>query len=607
MKKRTSLFIVLISLVCILVLTGLYGLLAFEDDTEYDFIIRGARVFDGSSLPAVRVDLAIKGDKIVKIDRPIRANANRIIDAAGFYISPGFIDLHTHADSGLYFPENRAAKNYLMQGVTSLVVGQCGTSAWPFFEKAEDQIERWSTEGIGPNATLLVGHGSVRQQVMGMEKRAPRPDELEEMKILVKEAMEQGAVGLSTGLVYRPGIYSLTEEVIELVKVIAPYGGIYHTHIRDEREKLLEAIQETIEIAEATGVPAHISHFKVMGTKNWGSVKEACALIEEARRRGLKITADQYPYQFANGYPYRSLVPSMNWTGEGKIERLSEEDISSIFQDLRDDHLLDLYKKVTPYMPLSDRHQEFLEALSRKELLDLVGSSLISSSEFSGLENPRDRMHFVKWMENPEMAEEIRRRIKTYIEDSLGGPENVVVGICVEKNLEGQTLENIAALKGQNFIDAAIGLEMMGAKCIPFQMCENDIEFIMNKDYVATGSDGTVPFYGVGLMHVRSYSTFFHKIKKYALERKSISVPQVIRSQTSLPAEIMNWKNRGWIKEGYMADIIVFDLKNIETPASISNPQQMCRGMKYMFINGQLVIDKGKLTGRLPGQIITLN
>jgi N-acyl-D-amino-acid deacylase len=401
-----------------------------------------------------------------------------------------------------------------------------------------------------------------------------------------------------------PGRYAKTDEVIELVKVIAPYGGIYHTHIRDERDKLLEAVKEAIEISEKAGAPAHISHFKVMGKKNWGLVKDACALIEEARSRGLVITADQYPYEFSSGYPYRSLIPGKVWIGEEAQNRLTSEDVESIFDHLRDDQLIDLYKKVTPY-ELTEHHQQFLDELPRKRLVRLVGQRLVRTGNFRGIENTKERMLFLERMKDPEQAQQIRKAVEKSI-DELVGPENIIVGICVEKNLEGKSLKQVAALRRKSVADAAIELELIGAKCIPLQMCEEDIEYIMKKDYVGTGSDGTAPFYGIGLTHIRSYSTFLHKIKKYALERKAVSLSHVIRSQTSLPAEIMNWSDRGWIKEGYKADIVVLDLKNIKTPTTIHNPHQYSHGVKYLLINGELVLSNGRYNGKLPGKVLRL-
>jgi len=575
-----------------------------ESSPTYDILIKNGQVFDGSLRPAFRADIAIKNDTIVKVQRSIKAKAAKVIDARGLYVTPGFIDLHTHVDIGMYFPENRACLNYLAQGVTTVIVGQCGSSAWPIFEKAEDQITRWQEEGIGPNSALLVGHGSVRRLVLGLEDRQATPEEIQKMKELVREAMEQGACGLSTGLVYLPGIFAKTEEVIELAKVIAPYGGIYHTHIRNERDKLLEAVTEAIRISRESGAPVHISHFKVMGRTNWGLVKEACEIIEKARTEGIRVTVDQYPYRFSSGYPYRSLIPRSTWVSKEDPPGLEASDIEAVFDHLRDSQLIELYQKITPYIPLNQHHQQFLEELPRKRLVRLV-QSFVDLSNFRGPANPRERMLFLKRMNDPEQAKKIRQEIEEYI-NNLVGPENFIVGICVEKNLEGKSLKQVAALKGKSVADTAIELELMGAKCIPLQMCEQDIEYIMRKDYVGTGSDGTAPFYGIGLTHIRSYSTFLHKIKKYALQRKTISLPHVIRSQTSLPAQIMNWTDRGWIKEGYKADIAVIDPKHIKIMTNISNPHQYSQGIKHLVINGQLVLNNGRWTGRLPGKVLKI-
>ena len=602
MRKRSHLLVVIFIFGIFLFNHGLNSKSTAGIET-YDVIIKNARVLDGSLKPAFRSDVAIKGDTIVKVARSIKGTAGRVINAKGLYLSPGFIDLHTHVDRNMYFPEGRSCLNYLKQGVTSVVVGQCGRSAWPIFDQAKDLMELWSREGIGPNAALLIGHGQVREMVMGMENREPTAEELEKMKSLVKEAMEQGAYGLSTGLQYLPGRYGKTDEVIELVKVIVPYGGIYHTHMRDEAAKLIEAVEEAIIISREAGAATHISHFKAVGRRNWGLVKEACAVIEEARSQGLKITADQYPYRFSSGNPYRSLIPTGAWVGTDGIERFGSSDVEGIFSRLRDDHLIDLYKKVTPYAPLSENHQKFLDSLSRERLVEYIGQRLLDTDEFRGPESARERKWFLERMQDPEKAEQIREQVKKYI-DNMTGPENFVVGICVEKNLEGKTLKQVASIKKKSYVDAAIELELMGAKCIPFRMSEEDIEYIMNKDYAATGSDGTTPFYGIGIPHIRSYSTFLHKIKKYASQRKAVSLHHVIRSQTSLAAEIMNWEDRGWIKEGKKADIVIFDLKNIKTNTSISNPHRYSEGVKYLVINGELVIDKGKWNGELPGKII---
>jgi N-acyl-D-aspartate/D-glutamate deacylase len=606
MKKKV--FLALIFLIAgLFFLTGLNGSIPERSDVDYDFLIKNARIFDGSLNPAFKADIAIKDGIIVKVGKSIYGNAGRIINANKLYIAPGFIDLHTHVDRGMYFPENRACLNYLKQGVTSVVVGQCGRSAWPIFESAAELIQRWSREGIGPNAALLVGHGQVREMAMGMENREPTPEELEKMKALVQDAMEQGAHGLSTGLEYLPGRYGKTDEVIELVKIIAPYGGIYHTHMRNEGEQLLDAVNETIAISRESGARAHISHFKAVRKKNWGRVKDASALIEEARKNGLKITADQYPYLFSSGNPYRSLIPRSIWLGSTKFEGLDSKDLEEVFGHLRDAQLLELYHKVTPYYPLSQNHQNFLEGLSRKRLVQFITGHLVSASDFQGPANTRERRHFIERMKNPEFSERAIKGVKQYIDEYLAGPENVIVGVCVEETLEGKSLKQVAFMKRKSIGETAIELELMGARCVPLRMSEEDVEYIMKKDYVATGSDGTTPFYGIGLPHIRSYSTFLHKINKYALQRKTISLPHVIRSQTSLAADIMNWEDRGWIKEGYKADIVVFDLNNIRIKTTISSPHQYSEGVKYLLINGELVLDNGKYNEKLPGEVILLD
>jgi len=572
---------------------------------DYDLLITKATVVDGTLQPPYQADVAVKGDLIVEVAKKIKGTAKRTINARGLYLTPGFIDLHTHVDRGMYFPENRACLNYLKQGVTTVVVGQCGSSAWPIFEKAEDQIKRWREEGIGPNAALLIGHGTVRRLVMGDENRAPTPVELGRMKELVREAMEQGAYGMSTGLIYLPGRYAKTDEVIELAKVVASYGGIYHTHIRNERDQLLEAVKEAIEIAEKAGVQTHISHFKVMGRKNWGLVRQACELIEKARARDLEITADQYPFRFSSGYPYRSLIPISTWRGEGQ-ERLTNRDIDNIFGHLSDKELIDLYQKTTPYIPFHEHHWQFLRSLSRERLVQYIGRSILSTEYFQGPENPRERMFFYKRLQDPQEAAKIYQEVENYIEE-LVGAENFIVGVCVEKKYEGRSIREIATMKKQSVGKTAVELEMMGAKCIPLQMSEKDIEYIMEKEWVGTGSDGVAPFYGIGLTHIRSYSTFLHKIKKYVLERKTISLPQAIRSQTALAAEIMGWPDRGRIKKGAKADLVLLDLKHIKIKTSISNPHQYSRGVRYLVINGEMVIDHENYTGKLPGQVLVLN
>jgi len=578
----------------------------FSQDIEYDILIKNAKVFDGSMKPAFEADVAIKDEIIVKVAKSINGKAKRILNADGLYVCPGFIDIHTHADEGMNNPETKACLNYLKQGVTTFVLGHCGRSAWPMDKDARTQMTRWTEEGIPQNAALLIGHGQVREIVMGKENREPTAEELEEMKNLVKEAMEQGAYGISSGLEYVPGNYSKTDEVIDLVNVVRPYNGIYITHIRDEGDngKLIEAIEETLEIAKKTGVPTHISHLKASGKKSWGLTRKFCAMIEEAQANDYKITADQYPYRFGGGNPYKSFLSRSAWEGGNHGGGLQSSDIDMIFDHLKDHELIELYIK-TSEQPVNESLERKLKELPRKSLVHMVGSRLINLAKFQGPQSERERSILLERIKDPEEADKIRKAVLDFVDEN-SGPDNCFVFICPDKDLEGKTLQEVAKIKGKSIADTGIELGLMDARCITTRYSDDDVEYIMKKDWVATGSDGVVPTYGIGLIHPRSYATFLYKIKNYALDKKVISINQAIRSQTSLPAEIMNLNDRGWIREGFKADIAVLDLNNVTIKASISSPHQYSEGVKYLLINGAVVIDEEEWTGKLPGTVIKL-
>mgnify|MGYP001045510786 CR=1 FL=1 len=617
MKKRIDFFAILGLILILFIFRPIFAL--DNDQSAYDLLIKNGKIFEGSLKPAFRADVAIKDCEIVKIASSIKGRAARVIDANGLYVTPGFIDLHTHVEVGMDMPENRACLNFLTQGTTTVIVGQCGYLPWIIYEKPEDQMNRLSKEGIGPNMAMLIGQGGVRRIVVGEDNRKLTPEELEKMKALVKEAMEQGVFGISSGLDYVPGSYAGTDEVVELVKVVAPYGGVYHTHMRKEKENLIAAIKEAIDIAERSGARVHLSHLKAYPKKNWGLSRQACTLIEEARAKGLKITGDQYPYEFAGKGPDKDLIPEKVWFGE-RPDTIGKEDLLGIYEHLRDDELIALYEKVTPYHPLSEKHKQFLAGLPRKRLVSLVAQSMFSPEylrmgvvdlfAFRPVEvtNTRQRMDFWRRLQDPEERKKICTGMKKEIDEV--GPENIIIEICVEKDLEGKSLKEIAEKRGKSIEDMAIELGLMGTQIVPMQMSGDDIEYFMKKDYIGTGSDGDAPSYGLngpfGSVHLRSYTTFLHKIKKYALERKVVSVEHVIRSQTSLPAEVMGFTDRGWIKEGYKADINVIDLYNIKIKATVSNPSQYCQGVKYQIINGKLVIDNGKYNGILAGDVLKL-
>jgi N-acyl-D-aspartate/D-glutamate deacylase len=619
MKKRLTV-ILMVSVAIVLVASTSLSLV--ESDKEYDLLVKNGLIHEGSLKEPYKADIAIKNGTIVKIGPSIKGSAAAIIEAEGLHVTPGFIDLHTHVEVGMDTKENRACLNYLTQGVTTSIVGHCGYSPWIIYEKPEVHMKRLSEEGVGLNLAFLFGQGGIRRLVVGDENREATPEEIEQMKHRLKEAMEQGAFGISTSRDYPPGSFARTDEVAELVKVVKTFGGLYHTHMLKEGSDLLGAIKEALEIAEKTGVPTHLSHLKVVGEKHWGMAKKACDLIEKARSKGLRVTADQYPYRFGGEGPSAKLIPYSVWVGDAAKNRqiLTPQDIRMIYDHLPDSVLTDIYSKVTPYAPLSQEHRRFVESLSRKRLVNLVAQSVyfplylrmgvlnILQYQPVDVSNTKLREMFLARLEKPEEKKKIYEGMAKNIERA--GASNIIVEVCVDKEFEGKSLQQIASAKGQSVEETAIKLGLMGAKVVPLLMCEEDIEYIMSRDYVGTGSDGTSPYYGLndgfGSVHIRSYTTFLHKIKKYALERKAVTLEHVIRSQTSLPAAIMGFRDRGLIKPGYKADINVIDMDNISIKATVRNPHQYCEGIRYLIMNGKLVIEEGQWNGTLAGKVLKL-
>ncbi len=536
---------------------------------SYDVLIRGGRILDGTGNPWFPADVAIKDGRIAAIGRLEGATATRILDARGLYVVPGFIDLHSHADEGLGSPRTNANPNMLMQGVTTVVVNQDGRSPWPIAE----QKALYERQGIGTNVVLLVGHGTVRRLVMGEDIRRPAtPEEIERMKALVRQGLEEGAFGLSAGLEYVPGRWSTTEELIELAKVVAAYGGFYIAHQRSEGRDpmwknasdeipsvdLLQAVKETIEISARTGVVAVASHLKAKGASYWGSSYAAVRLIAEARERGLPVYADQYPYDTTGTDGQTVLVP---------LWALAEEGVEVGGQ---------------------------LGQLARGQAGAFVRMK----------ENLRRRLS------EPKLREKIRQDIAHEI-DRRGGPERIIVFEFPDPELVGRSLGEIARRRGEDPVDTALWIQLNGldrpggARMRGFSLSELDIEHIMRQEFTATCSDaGTVAF-GEGIPHPRYYGAFPRKIRRYVFERGVISLPFAIRSMTSLPAQIIGVRDRGLLREGYWADITIFDPEKIADHATYANPHQYAEGILYVLVNGELVVDGGKLTGKLPGRVLT--
>lgn len=495
--------------------------------TSYDIVIKGGMVYDGSGETPYRADIGVSGGTIKTIGE-ITTTRALILDATGLSVAPGFIDIHTHCESGLQTEKGRSAKNYLLQGVTTVITGNCGGGTY----RVEEFYDKLDSQGIGLNVIHLVGHGTIRSTVMGQEAREPTEEEMDRMKKLLAQGLEEGAAGLSTGLFYAPGSFAKTDEVVELAKVVKKYGGIYATHLRDESNYtigLKEAVKEAITVGEQAGIPVEISHIKALGKPVWGMAKDVCDIIENARERGVRIYADQYPYLASSTGLAAAVIPRWVQAGGKMGERM------------KDPGLLEKIKK--------------------------------------------------------EIAENIDRR---------GGPESlVIVSYPKNRDFDGKNLAEISSALGQPIVETAIHLVMDGSpSIISFNMKEEDLAYFMKKPYVMTGSDGNVQIPDKSFPHPRSYGTFPRKIRKYVMEEKWISMGQAIRAATSLPAEVLGLDDRGKLKEGCAADILVFDPDELADKATYQRPHQYSEGVRYLLVNGDMVIEKGSFNGRLAGKSI---
>jgi len=522
----------------------------------FDLLIRGARVVDGSGNPPFIADIGIQGDTIVALGDLSTVETGRVIDASGLMASPGFIDMHSHSDWTL--PGNRRAESKIRQGVTTEVIGMCGSSPAPLPSDPERRGRwiaqagaghpwltwEWNTfgeyldhlrEGIALNVVPFVGHGTLRVAAMGWEDRTPSEEELATLKRLMAQAMEEGAWGYSTGLIYPPSCYAETEELISLARVAAEHGGFYFSHIRGEGATLLEAIREVIKIVEAAGLPAEIAHFKATGRPYWDQLPEAIRLVEEARSRGLDITADRYPYT-ASSTGLAALLP--HWAHEGGREAL---------------------------------------------LARLADSST-------------------------------RARIRREVTARRKGMEwsEVMISHCpAQPACEGLTLDQLAEQRGMEPVDAVLDL-LQEAKAqvsmIQFSMSEDNLREVLRQPWVMIGSDGysLAPYgeMGRGKRHPRSYGTFVRVLGKYVREEGVLTWEEAVHKMAALPAQKLGLADRGLLEVGRKADIVLFDPDNVADRATFTQPYQYPEGIEYVLVSGQVVIERGEHTGALPGRVL---
>ncbi len=491
--------------------------------------IRHATIHDGTGKPGIVGDVLIEGQRITSVGKELKAGKYDVdIDGANLVVCPGFIDLHTHCDYGLLEKVGRANKNYITQGCTTVVTGNCGSGpvdVAAYFKKLE-------AGGIGSNEIHLAPHNSIREQVMGNANRVPTTEEQAKMEALVEQAMQDGAFGMATGLIYNPGTYSKTDEIANLAKAAAKYDGLYASHIRNEGTGLLTAIEEALAIGKQSGCRVHISHIKASGQESWGMSGRAVGLIENAQSKGQIVTADQYPYIASSTSLRATLVPSQYREGTQK---------------------------------------------------DLVAR-----------------------MDDPLTGPKMKTDIDKALSGRDGGKRIQIARYSKNPAWQGKNLTQIAEAEMKEPIDIVMEIERNGgAQIVNFGMNEEDVRIYMKRPWVATASDGGVQSPGNTVPHPRSYGTFPRKIGRYAIEDGTISVEAAIRSSTGLPAEILKLKDRGTLKPGHYADVVVFDPKTFRDTATFDKPHQYATGVKWVFVNGTPVIADGQHDAeKLPGKVI---
>jgi N-acyl-D-amino-acid deacylase len=523
-----------------------------------DLVIRGGQVIDGSGAPGRVADVVVSDGRIVAIDGSQARQARRRIDATGQVVAPGLIDIHTHSDFTL--PLNPRAESKIRQGVTTEVVGNCGFSAapalpgrvgmlrdylaasapWLEFRETTfaDYLDTFPATSV--NTVMQVGHNTLRLLAMGMEDRPPQPDELSLMQHLLEEALEAGALGLSSGLFTAPGIFATTEEMIALGHVLHRYGSGYASHIRDEANHVFEAVREAIAIGEACDIHVQIAHLKLSGTDNWGGAVRLLAEIDAARQRGVQVDVDQYPYT-AGSNPLRNLLPT--WVQEGTLEIM-------------------------------------LQRLSQPTIRSRIREELAAQ----GLNNfgripSWDAVRIAISPHQPEYA--------------------------------GRTIGDIARARACDPLDAVCDYLIADrghTRILVTSMAEEDVQEILRSPLVLVGSDGTslAPYgtTGQGKPHPRFYGTFPRVLGHYVRDLGLLSLPQAVYKMTGGSAAALRLVKRGLLREGYHADITIFDPQTIAERATYDDPHQYAAGISTVIVNGVVVIDGSEHTGALPGQVL---
>ena len=526
-----------------------------------ELLIKNAEIIDGTGTPGFIADVGIADQHIVRIATNIFQEANQTIVADGFTLTPGFIDPHMHSDLTVF--NNRGADSSVHQGVTTEIIGNCGMSAAPLsagsigdlkalsigieieynWNSMAEYLERLEKPGIAVNMATLLGHSAVRSFVMAYENRKPTPEQQLEMENLVEEVMEEGACGLSSGLFYPPGLYADTNEVIGLAKAAAKHGGIYASHIRNESEQVLAAVEEAIEIGIQAEIQVEYSHVKICGFRNWKMIDELIQLIESDRAKEVQLGCDLYPYTASSTF-LSTTLPYWAQEGGGKV--------------------------------------------IAKRMLD---------------EDTRDRIRR-DWQQNRSEWDN-RNGVQDW--------NNIIITDCLSRpDIAGKSIAEIAVQEKKNPLEVnmdLISLDEAQALAIFFDQNEENIIRLMKLPCVIIGSDSTGvrrdDMLGRCSPHPRCYGTFPRILGRYVREKKVLSLPEAIKKMTSQTATRYHLTDRGVIREGAWADIVLFDAQVVTDKATFIQPNQYPEGISHVIVNGRLVLKQGKHTGALPGHVLS--
>lgn len=504
----------------------------------YDLIIRNGIVIDGTGAGRRRADVAIRDGKIAFVGDAAKLTARETLDAKGLMVAPGFVDVHNHSEGAIATPERKLNEGYVRQGVTTIVGGPDGSASPAQIRRL---LAAYEKNGIGVNVAFYIGHNAIRREVVGRDHRRATAAELDKMKALVREGMELGCVGLSTGLMYEPGMWSDTDEVVELAKVVKPFDGTYDSHVRDPVKRFLESDRECLEIGERAGIPAKIAHEKAVALENEGKIRDVIAMVEAARKAGREVVTDQYPYDGAATATLEAIIVV--------APELRSQPGFDLKTALRDPELRKQIRQTSEngvnggFAWLKATGYSAMRITSSKDYPSLVGKYL------------------------SELAKERKLEPFDLVAD-LYLPSEHPVGIT------------LGAIKEKDLRDL---LRM------PWNMIASDGAYVD-----AASKEG----------HPRSAGTFPRVLGHYVREQKVLKLEDAVRKMTSLPADHLRLKDRGRIATGFAADIAVFDEKTVRDLSTWDEPNRMAEGMVHVIVNGKPVLQDGRMTGATPGRFI---